>query len=309
LVLAAHLDRQGARHLHAHFAHGPAAVAHLAHLVTGIPYSFTAHAKDLYTTPSAYVAQRGRAASFVVTCTDANRQYLATLLGVDAENVVVCRHGVDLERFAGIERRPVQGRILSIGRFVPKKGFDVLIRALGLLAQRGKTFECRIIGGGPLSGELRDLAREQGIGDQVTVSGGRPQTELLRELAEAQVFALPPRVLATGDRDGIPNVILEAMAAGVPVVSTSISGIPEVMASGRTGLLVPPDDPAALAGALESLLLDQELRTRLSTAAKAWAVERFDRARAVEPLARLFRKHLAMGARAGVQRIHAGASR
>jgi glycosyltransferase involved in cell wall biosynthesis len=287
-VLVDQLERERAQHLHAHFAHGPAAIAHLAHLISGIPYSFTAHAKDLYTTPREYVAQRGRTATFVVTCTEANRDYLAGLLGAEAEKVVVCRHGVDLERFATIDRRPVPGRILSVGRLVPKKGFDVLLRALAVLAAREVQFECRIVGGGPLAGELRELARSLGIADRVVVAGARPQTELVREYAEAEVFALAPRVLDNGDRDGIPNVLAEAMAAGVPLVSTAISGIPEVIDGDRTGLLVPPDDPAALAGALESLLLDPDLRAAVAQAAREWAIEHFDRSRAVEPLARLF---------------------
>src|SRR5205814_9766248 len=116
-------------HLHAHFAHAPAASAYVAHLITSVPFSFTAHAKDLYTTRIEHLTERARAAEFVITCTEANGRYLAEVVGVDRSRLLVCRHGVDLDRFSGMTRRPVPGRILSVGRLVPKKGFDVLIEA------------------------------------------------------------------------------------------------------------------------------------------------------------------------------------
>jgi glycosyltransferase involved in cell wall biosynthesis len=292
LVLAGHLKRERAAHLHAHFAHGPAAIAYLAHLVTGIPFSFTAHAKDLYTTPSEYVTQRGRAASFVVTCTEANREYLAQLLGEQATKVMVCRHGVDLARFGSIVREPIPGRILSVGRLVPKKGFDTLLRALGILADRGVPFDCRIVGGGALAGDLRALAASVSIEQRVRFLGARPQTMLLQEYAQAEVFALAPVVTQDGDRDGIPNVLREGMASSVPVVSTAISGIPELIRDGETGLLVPPRDPTALADALQLLLSDSGIRKRLAEAGRRWVSSHCDLTECVRPLAAVFEERL-----------------
>jgi len=297
--MAEHVDREGAGHLHAHFAHGPAAIAYLTHLVTGVPFSFTAHAKDLYTTPPAYVAQRGRAAEFVVTCTEANRAYLRKLLGPGGDKVIVCRHGVDVERFSAVVRRPVPGRILSIGRLVQKKGFDVLVRALAVLAERGVAFECRVVGDGPLAEELQALARTVGIDRHVAFLGARPQVELLAEYGAAEVFALAPVITSDGDRDGIPNVLAEAMASGLPVVSAAVSGIPELIHHGDTGVLVPPSDPPALADALQELLIDPAEGSRLGEAARRWVAMNWDLRDAVAPLAELFAERLGMRSMAG----------
>jgi glycosyltransferase involved in cell wall biosynthesis len=295
LVLVRRMDDEGSRHLHAHFAHGPAAIAYLAHLISGVPFSFTAHAKDLYTTPPEHVALRAREASFVVTCTQANRVYLGTLPGVPVEKIVVCWHGVDIERFSAVARRPVPGRILSIGRLVPKKGFDVLLRALAILADRQVPFECRIVGNGPLADDLRTHADSLGITRHVAFLGARPQTVLLEEYAAAQVFALAPVVTADGDRDGIPNVLAEAMASGIPVISSSISGIPELILDGVTGALVPPGNPAALADRLERLLLDAGERGRLGSTGRQWVSCNWDLRTCVVPLADLLARSIGLG--------------
>src|SRR5438552_8649398 len=150
----------GPVHVHAHFVHVPASEAHLAHLIAGTPFSFTAHAKDLYTTDVDRVAARATAASFVVTCTEANRRYLEDVVHVDPARIRVCRHGVDLGRFAGLERTPVPGRVLSVGRLVPKKGFETLIRACAELYRRGVHVDCRIVGDGPQRSELERLAAD-----------------------------------------------------------------------------------------------------------------------------------------------------
>jgi glycosyltransferase involved in cell wall biosynthesis len=300
LVLVDHLDRENLVHLHAHFAHGPAAIAHLAHLVCDVPYSFTAHAKDLYTTPTSYVALRSDAARFVVTCTAANAGYLRDVVGADASKVVVCRHGVDLERFRTVARSPQPGRILSVGRLVPKKGFDTLIRACAVLASRGVEFQCAIVGDGPLRHELVGLIRSLDLEDRVRIEPARPQPALVREYEQAAVFALPCVVLDDGDRDGIPNVILEAMAAGVPVAATAVSGIPEVVVDGETGRLVAPGDASALAEVLVSLLDDTKESTRLATSARRHAALAFDLCSAVGPLVDAFSACLDTGAQVEV---------
>jgi glycosyltransferase involved in cell wall biosynthesis len=204
----------------------------------------------------------------------------------------VCRHGVDLDRFCTIPRRPVPGRILSIGRLVPKKGFDVLLRACRILADKGLAFDCTIIGDGPLRDELVGLTRQLCLEDRVHIQPGHPQIELLAAYAEAEIFALVPVVQANGDRDGMPNVIQEALAVGIPVVTTTISGIPEIVQDGITGRLVKPGDPASLADALEALLNSSELRTRLGQAAKELARDELGLSSCVQPLAEAFRAEL-----------------
>lgn len=284
LALASHLRRERATHLHAHFAHSPTEVAYLAHLITGIPFSFTAHAKDLYTTDPERIAVAGRAATFVSTCTATNGEHLSRIVG---RGVEVDPHGVDLERFGAITRQPVPGRILAVGRLVPKKGFDVLLAALGILHARAVAFECRIVGDGPEVDALAEEARMLGIGDRVTFAGARPHESIVDEYAAAEVFALSPMVTASGDRDGLPNVLLEAMAAGIPVVSSAISGIPEAVMHDVSGMLVEPRRPAALAEALERLLADASLRKRLAAAA-ADAVALRSMEAAVRPIAERF---------------------
>jgi len=284
LTLVSHLDDGNFAHLHAHFAHTPAAIAFIAKKISGISYSVTGHAKDIYTARPASLARRARAATFVSTCTEANRRFLIEETGLSPSQVVLCRHGVDLARFTGIVREPVPGRILSIGRLVPKKGFDILIEACAILAQRGIEFELRIIGSGDLGPQLSARAQELGIGDRVELGKGRPQSELLGELAQAELFALAPYVLPDGDRDGVPNVILEAMAAGVAVVSTAVSGIPEVVETGRTGTLVAPGEPGALADALAMMLCDAPERERIAAAARTFVIANFGLAESVKPL-------------------------
>ena len=236
---------------------------------------------------------RARSADFVVTCTEANGAYLARLMRGEAQSKLhVLPHGVDLRRFGAVERRPKPGRILSIGRMVPKKGFDRLVRALGIVASRGVAFDCRIFGGGPLSDAIQADAVAAGIGHLLHLGGARTQQDLLAEYGQAEVFALSPVVTDDGDRDGVPNVLIEAMACGIPVVATAISGIPELIEDGVTGLLVAPDDPAALAAAIERLLGDAALRRRLGEAGRKKVCDTRALDGSVLPLAQLFRARL-----------------
>lgn len=280
-------------HLHVHWAHAPGATAFLAHRIAGIPWSLTTHAKDLYTTPIDDVAERCAQAVFVATCTAANAAYLIDVIGVDPGKVVVCRHGVRLDRFNPSRRRPEAGQVLTVGRLVPKKGFTTLIEACAILARRDVMVRLDIVGSGPLGDELADLAVARGLRESVTFHGPRPQPDLLAFYERAQVFALTPAVQPDGDRDGVPNVILEAMAAGLPVVTSAVSGIPEVVQHGRTGLLVPPDDPEALAASLEMLLADPAQAESLGRAAAQAVRTSFDLPACVTPVAELLRGRLA----------------
>jgi len=301
LVLLDRLAEGPPAHLHAHFLHSPAALAFVAAKVNGQPYSLTGHAKDIYTTLPENLRMRCDRARFVTTCTEANRAHLITEVGLAPGQVHVCRHGVDLTKFTIPARTPRPGRIVSVGRLVPKKGFDILIRACGELRRRGIEFELVLLGGGELHDGLLALAHEQGIGDRVHLLGSRPQRDVIEHLAAAEIFALSPVVLPNGDRDGIPNVLLEAMAADVPVVATAVSGIPEVVTDGQTGRLVPQKRPDLLADALAQLLTDPTLRSRLGQAGRRHVREHASWASAIAPLRALLEGELAPPARGPVE--------
>ena len=280
-------------HLHAHSASAPASVAMLAHHLTGIPYTFTAHAKDIYfdAGPALMLAKMKRAKA-VVTVSEYNRRHLTSLLEPQARSKVHCVYnGADLSQYKyrpSGEKRNGFPVILSIARLVEKKGLGDLICACHILRQRGRLFRVEIIGRGTLRRALEAQATELGIRDDVKFLGARPQ-EFVREAYErAALFALPCVVTAGRDRDGIPTELLEAMASGVPVVSTTVSGIPELVEPGCEGLLVPPGNPAKLADALDQLLLDPNLGRNLASAGRAKVSQRFSIDRNAEQLLRLF---------------------
>lgn len=271
--------RHDIRHLHAHFANAPATVARLAGLMCDIPHSFTTHAKDLYLTPQKVLRRRISSAQLVLTCTRNNLQYLCSFARPeDLGKIHLVYHGIDLAEFTlpptasdtpanagNDEDAPL---ILSVGRLVPKKGMPDLIAACHLLMRRGVRFRSLIVGEGPLRGQLEAQIRDLGVGHRVELLGAMAHDRLVGFYERASIFALAPHVTEDGDRDGIPNVLAEAMAAGVPVVSTSVSGIPELIENGRTGLLVRPRNTEALANALECLLADPALSRRLAVAAR-----------------------------------------
>ncbi len=292
MVLVDRLAPGDTAHLHAHFLHSPAAIAFIARKISGQRYSLSGHAKDIYTTLPENLLMRCRDAQFVTTCTEANRTYLINELGLSPLQVRLCRHGVDFSRFSAVASDPQAGRILSVGRLVPKKGFDVLLRACGELRRGGVLFELRIIGSGPLREDLLALAVEEGIADVVELSGSMSQSELAAELAASELFALAPVVMPNGDRDGMPNVLLEAMSAALPVVASAISGIPEVVADGVNGRLVPPGDPLRLAAVLIDLLGDPSQRARLGAAGQRFVREQASWLRAVQPLRELLNDQL-----------------
>lgn len=269
----------GIRHIHAHFANAPTAVARFASLMSGIPFSFTAHAKDLYLTPKRVIMRRARAASFVSTCTRYNADYLRGLLGADeAHKINLVYHGIDLGHFSA-RRTSIASQtplILSVGRLVPKKGHDDLIHACAILRNAGHEFRCMIVGAGPLREELSALIARHDLADRVTLQGAMTHADLIGLYRQATLFALAPRIAEDGDRDGIPNVIAEAMAIGVPVVSTDVSGIPEVVRDNQTGLLVPPRHAPALADAIGRLLVHPSFAATLAAAARTLLEREFD---------------------------------
>jgi glycosyltransferase involved in cell wall biosynthesis len=289
--LATLLRQSNVDRLHAHFAHGSTYVAMLASKLTGLPFSFSAHARDIYSNDSPrLLGEKIAAADFVATCTRANQQYLQDLAPIHGDKINLAYHGVDLEKFS-FAAAPSDGDmpvILSVGRLVEKKGFSDLLKACRLLKRREVTFRCVIVGDGPLRANLERRIAALGLGDVVSLLGACSQEELVEHYRQATVLALPCKVLENGDRDGIPNVLVEAMACGVPIVSTGVSGIPELVDSGETGLLVPPGNTTELAAAIELLLHDRDLRERLAARARATVVERFDSAHCARALTGLF---------------------
>ena len=252
----------------------------------GIGFSISAHAKDIYTADPASLRRTMREARFVTTCTGYNAEYLRrTAPGVPVAKLY---HGIDCAKFccdpAARDRPPL---ILGIGRLRSKKGFDTLILACRALKDQGRDFTCEIIGYGPEQARLKQLIGQQGLGAQVLMPGKQPHEHVVARIAAASVFALPCRIDADGDRDGIPNVILEAMAAGVPVVSTPVSGIPEILSDGHSGLLVPPDEPAAMAEAIARVLDEPALAKNLVGEARKIVTERFGSGRDMAALDRM----------------------
>jgi glycosyltransferase involved in cell wall biosynthesis len=273
--------------IHAHFAHDPALVALLAHRLTGVPFSITAHARDLYGIPVDTLAARTDAAAAVVTCCRANADYLRDTVGASP---VLVHHGVDVETYRPVPSGPGADvpTILSVGRLVEKKGFDDLLAALALLRDEGRRFRCAIYGDGPLRDELADQRDRLGLHDIVTFAGACPPADLVPAFQAADVFVLTPVIGADGDRDGVPNVLVEAMACGVPVVSTTVGGIPELVTHGDDGLLAPPHDPATVARHLGALLGDPDRRVTLGARARSTVEARFDSRVAASRLASLF---------------------
>jgi glycosyltransferase involved in cell wall biosynthesis len=296
LWLLADTRARGVEHLHAHFATESAIVAHLAHGLGGPSYSITAHAKDIYCddVDPRLLDELFAHSAFTVTVCEANVAHLERRLGAAARARV--RHlynGIDRAAFEGLARRPVPGRILSIGRFVAKKGFDTLLAALAVLDRRGVPFTCEIVGDGEDRAELADTLTHLRLDRRVRLLGPLPADRVRERLAEASVFALPCRVAPDGNRDALPTVLLEAQAARVPLVSCPVGGVAEILDHGRAGVLVPENDAEALADAMARVLLDPGAHAGLVERGAALGRVEFDRARQAQRLSEWFDAALA----------------
>jgi glycosyltransferase involved in cell wall biosynthesis len=271
LVLAHDLPAElGA--LHAHFLHTPASVARYAALLTGLPWSVSAHAKDIWTTPDWEKREKLLDARWAVTCTAAGAAHLRSL--APEADLELIYHGLDLARFPPAPRAasardgrdaPDPVRLLSVGRMVEKKGTDLLIEALARLPE---TLSWRLehVGGGPLSAGMRRLAERRGLASRIRWLGPLSQEEVLERYRAADLFVLASRVAPDGDRDGLPNVLMEAQSQGLAVLASDLPGIAELVQDGITGRLVAPETPGALAEALAELIGDPGLRARLGKA-------------------------------------------
>jgi glycosyltransferase involved in cell wall biosynthesis len=284
LVLAAEAPRDITR-LHAHFLHTPASVTRYAAILLGLPWSGSAHAKDVWTTPEWEKREKIAACEWLVTCTAANRDHLAAL--APAGRVELVYHGLDLSRFppppARGQGRPVT--ILCVCRLVEKKGVEVLLEALARVKGDWRFVH---VGGGPLAATMKRRAQTLGIAERVTWRGALTQERVLEEYRAADIFALASRVARDGDRDGLPNVLAEAQSQGLACVATRVSAIAELVRDGVTGLLVGENDPAALAGAIESLIADPARRRSLGAAGQTRVRAEFALERNLERLAEKF---------------------
>lgn len=285
--------RQKITHVHGQWATYPATVAMIISHLNDIPFSFTGHAHDIHL-DTTMLAEKIAAARFVLTCTEDNKRHLLSLsngkfLGEDGRGkIIVSYHGVDLLRF----RKPCAApdvaqeiNILSVGSLLECKGFEYLIEACRLLRDRGVDFRCTIAGGGPLEESLRRQIAESRLEDTVKLTGFITQDKLIPLYHQADIFVLP---MVPGIHWGIPNVLIEAMAAGVPAVCTLLSSIPELIQDGKTGFIIPPKDPEAIAGMIVRLRGDEPLIRRVAEAGRRFVEEKFNAAQNAGRLKDLF---------------------
>ena len=273
-VLAAELP-DDVTWLHAHFLHTPASVTRYAAVMKGLPWSVSAHAKDIWTTPEWEIREKLDAMRWLVTCTQVGAEHLRSL-AARRDMVHLAHHGLDIARFApnpfGVRRRdgsdPMDPVIIvSVGRAVPKKGYEDLLAALQRLPA-GLHWRFVHIGGGDLLASLKKDAARMGLADRIIWRGAQPHETVLQELRQADLFALMPKVHRDGDRDGLPNVLLEAASQRLPILATSVSAVGELIVDGQSGLMVPPGDVEAATGALTRLIIELDLRAGLGATAE-----------------------------------------
>jgi glycosyltransferase involved in cell wall biosynthesis len=269
-------------------------------MLGALPYSFTAHAKDIYTSKPEQLREKIEKAAFVVTCTEYNRKYLQHVAGGDSTPVYRVYHGIDVRFFQNEAETPAAAfnpsppyRILTVARLVEKIGIPTVLEALKSLKARGIAFTYTLIGDGDDRMALEKQAADLDLRNETTFTGTKPHDYVLDAYRNTDLFVLGCQVAENGDRDGIPNVLMESMAMGVPVVVTAVSAIPELVENEKTGLLVPPRDPAALAGAMKRLLTDGTLRKTVIEAGRKRVVEEFDNRDMIRDLAGIFRRGIA----------------
>lgn len=295
LVLAAELAHD-TRWLYGHFIHTPVSVTRYAHMITGIPWSCSAHAKDIWTTPDWELKEKLNSASWTAVCTAAGHTQLQSLSD-EPEKVHLIYHGLDLRRFTRPKAKPA-GRdgsdpqnpvqIITVGRAVAKKGLDILIDALAKLPP-DLNWHWTHIGGGTLSDALKAQVSNLDLTDKVSFLGSMSQTDVIERYRSSDMFVLPCRISPDGDRDGLPNVLVEAASQELVCVSTPISGIVELFEDGKNSVLVEPDDAAQLATAIDKLARNPTVREELATSAADRVRADFDNRNTIRKLTDLFR--------------------
>jgi glycosyltransferase involved in cell wall biosynthesis len=274
--LARRCKADGIQHIHSTWASGPATAAWVASQLAGIPFTFTGRAWDIFPA-DAWIREKIRDAAFVRSNTAAGIRHLTQYAGERSDRLRLTYNGMPLEPAgdAHVAMQPPY-RLLAIGRLVKKKGYDDLLRAAKILADAGVPFDLTIIGDGPEHNALRSLAQTLGLAGRVHFAGFQPHHLIGEHLCESDIFVMPSVVDAKGNRDGIPNVIIEALAHRLPVVATDVSGIPELIEDGVTGLLVPQKNPAALAGAVRRLTADRAGALAIAERGQARVSDMFD---------------------------------
>ena len=298
MLLSQKIAARGITHLHAHFASSPTTMAMLASRFTGVPYTFTAHAKDIFheSVQQRDLERKLSGAAAVVTVSNYNRDFLRDNYGAAAERVQRIYNGLDLDKLHFVSPAERPPRIVGVGRLVEKKGFGCLIEACAILKERGRRFECEIVGDGEQEPSLRQMIADLDLSEHVRLIGSRPQAQVFKIIQSGAVFAAPCIIGTDSNRDGLPTVLLESMALGTPCISTNVTGIPEVIRDGQTGLIVPQHDANALAAGLEKLLSDGALRVRLAGAARRLIEGNFDTHRNTQVLREIFTKTAGAGA-------------
>lgn len=279
-------------HIHAHYATYPTLAAWVCHRLLGVGYSFTAHAHDLYIDQS-MLSIKIADADFVVTISEYNRRFLDDFAPPGAE-VSVIHCGIDVDKYPYREREmPADGpvRALCVAYLGEKKGHQVLFRALALGGPEVDRIQLDLIGSGPLRDSLGQLANELGINDRITFHGSRTETDVRDALAAADMFILPSVVAADGQMEGLPVSLMEALACGLPAVSTALSGIPEIIIDGETGLLAVPGDAESLRDALASVIRNPSAARQYAQAGRQLVEQQFDLDTATAELCQLFEKH------------------
>ena len=282
LLQAARLSRaivdRGIVHLHAHFGTVATVVARLASKITGVSYSFTAHAKDIFheIVEEDVLRKKLADAAGVITVSQFNVAYLKEKYSDAADTVKLIYNGLDLDEFRFETEGDRLPLILAVGRLVEKKGFSYLLEACAILRSRGVRFRCEIVGGGELEPDLQAQFKELDLGDCVKLCGPMSQSDVKQKIRQAMLLAAPCVHAENNDRDGLPTILLEAMALGTPCISTPVTGIPEVLRHEETGLMVVERDEVALADACERLLSDQHLRGTLTLNGRRLIEEKFD---------------------------------
>lgn len=294
LVLAAEWPENG-EWLHAHFAHTPASVTRYASLLRRLPWTCSAHAKDIWTSQDWDLADKLSSVRWMVTCTRTGYEHLKSL-AKDTSRVQLSYHGLDLARFGSFDsaRAPRDGsteadpvRVLSVGRAVEKKGYDVLLKALALLPP-DINWRFEHIGGGEQLARLKALADGLGVASRISWKGALAQEDVLEHYRQSDIFALACRIATDGDRDGLPNVLVEAASQKLACISTDVSGVPELLTDEENGMVVAPENPQALAQALERAMRDPALRKRLGDAAEQRVRRHFDHNSSISQLKALF---------------------
>jgi glycosyltransferase involved in cell wall biosynthesis len=292
VALARHIRKEGITHVHAQFAFTPAAVARLASAAAGSRFSVGTHAWDIHAQKRSRVAQFLSGAEFVTCCTAGGREALDGILPPEQRgDVLLVRHGLALPEEEPAAASATGSLVLAVGRLVRKKGLCNLVDACHILKHRGVPLNCLLVGDGPLQAALGRMIEHLDLGDTVRMLGALPHQSISPLMAsETAVFVLPSVIAPDGDRDGLPNVILEAMAAGVPVVTTTASAAGEAITDGGEGFLVPPDEPEPLADRIEQLLGDIHLRQRMGKAGRERVRSDFRPEQCVKPLVERFNR-------------------